>query len=71
LFFRIDFGGAETFYALLAVAPRDDLPPRCHNEPRGGDGRLVLLSANLLHGACPYYRKGPIIHALEADRIPW
>ena len=32
--------------------------------------RPTLVDADLLFGACPYYRKVDALHALETDRVP-
>ena len=66
------YGGVEpTVYALLAITPRgEDLPPHCHREPRKGAEGEALVDGRLLLGACPFYRKDSVIHALETDRIP-
>ena len=69
-FFFVNDGVGPTFYALLAIAPRgEDLPPHCHREPCGGAEGEALVDGRLLLGACPYYRKGTVIRALETDRV--
>ena len=68
-FFHVK-GAGGTYYALLAVAPRgEDLPPHSHREHRDGEESNALVEASSLLGACPYYRKGAIIRALEATRL--
>ena len=64
-FFRLrDEAGAQTFYAnVSACASEGAARYRAHVTP-------TLVHADLLFGACAYYKKDGIIHALELERVP-
>ena len=68
-FFRLRAAtGAQTFYAHVSACARLHGEARHMAPPEGVTPKLV--EGDLLFGACPYYRKGDALHALEADRVP-